>query len=41
MRYGPPFSFARRRDGRRLAYQVVGDGDLDLVFLFGWPTHLG
>ena len=41
MRYGPPFSFARRRDGRRLAYQVVGDGELDLVFLFGWPTHLG
>ena len=41
MRYGPPFRYARRRDGRRLAYQVVGDGDLDLVFLFGWPTHLG
>jgi pimeloyl-ACP methyl ester carboxylesterase len=41
MRYGPPFQFARRRDGRRLAYQVVGDGELDLVFLFGWPTHLG
>jgi pimeloyl-ACP methyl ester carboxylesterase len=20
---------------------VVGQGDLDLVFLFGWPTHLG
>ncbi|HZA80859.1 MAG TPA: alpha/beta hydrolase [Actinomycetes bacterium] len=41
MRYGPPFEFAYRRDGRRLAYQVVGHGDLDLVFLFGWPTHLG
>ena len=41
MRFGPPFAYARRRDGRRLAYQVVGDGDLDLVFLFGWPTHLG
>jgi class 3 adenylate cyclase/pimeloyl-ACP methyl ester carboxylesterase len=41
MRYGPPFEFARRRDGRRIAYQVVGSGDLDLVFLFGWPTHLG
>ena len=41
MRYGPPFKFARRQDGRRVAYQVVGDGDLDLVFLFGWPTHLG
>jgi hypothetical protein len=35
MRYGPPFKFARRQDGRRVAYQVVGDGHLDLVFLFG------
>jgi class 3 adenylate cyclase len=41
MRYGPPFHFARRGDGRRLAYQVVGEGGLDLVFLLGWPTHLG
>jgi class 3 adenylate cyclase len=41
MRYGPPFRYASRDDGRRVAYQVVGDGDLDLVFLFGWPTHLG
>jgi hypothetical protein len=41
MRYGPPFDYARRQDGRRVAYQVVGGGDLDLVFLFGWPTHLG
>jgi class 3 adenylate cyclase len=41
MRFGPPFDYARRQDGRRLAYQVVGDGDLDLVFLLGWPTHLG
>jgi pimeloyl-ACP methyl ester carboxylesterase len=41
MRYGPRFEFARRQDGRRVAYQVVGAGDLDLVFLFGWPTHLG
>jgi class 3 adenylate cyclase len=41
MRYGPPFQYVRRSDGRRVAYQLVGDGDLDLVFLFGWPTHLG
>jgi pimeloyl-ACP methyl ester carboxylesterase len=41
MRYGPRFEFARRQDGRRVAYQVAGKGDLDLVFLFGWPTHLG
>jgi pimeloyl-ACP methyl ester carboxylesterase len=41
MRYGPPFTYTHRQDGRRIAYQVVGQGDLDLVFLFGWPTHLG
>jgi class 3 adenylate cyclase len=41
MRFGPPVSFARRPDGRHLAYQVVGEGDLDLVFLLGWPSHLG
>jgi class 3 adenylate cyclase/pimeloyl-ACP methyl ester carboxylesterase len=41
MRFGPPVRFVRRRDGRHLAYQVVGAGELDLVFLLGWPTHLG
>jgi len=41
MRLGPPVAFARRRDGRKLAYQVVGEGDLDLVFLFGFPTNVG
>jgi pimeloyl-ACP methyl ester carboxylesterase len=41
MRYGPPFRYASRPGGGRVAYQVVGDGDLDLVFLLGWPTHLG
>jgi pimeloyl-ACP methyl ester carboxylesterase len=40
MRFGPPITFARNRNGSRLAYQVLGDGDLDLVFLLGWPTHL-
>ena len=24
MRFGPPFDTARRQDGRRVAYQVVG-----------------
>jgi pimeloyl-ACP methyl ester carboxylesterase len=41
MRFGPPAQFARRPDGHNLAYQVVGDAPLDLVLLFGWPTHLG
>jgi len=40
MRFGPPVTFTRNRDGAHLAYQVVGEGDLDLVFLFGWPSHL-
>jgi pimeloyl-ACP methyl ester carboxylesterase len=41
MRFGPPVGFARRPDGHRLAYQVLGDGDLDLVFLHGYASHLG
>jgi class 3 adenylate cyclase/pimeloyl-ACP methyl ester carboxylesterase len=41
MRFGPPVQFVRRPDGHNLAYQVLGDAPLDLVFLFGWPTHLG
>jgi hypothetical protein len=41
MRFGPPVGFARRPDGRKLAYQVLGDGELDLVFVSGYATHLG
>jgi class 3 adenylate cyclase len=41
MRFGPPVSFTRRPDGRHLANQVVGEGNLDLVYLFGWASHLG
>jgi class 3 adenylate cyclase/esterase/lipase len=40
MRFGPPVSFTRNANGTTLAYQVLGDGPLDLVFLFGWPSHL-
>jgi class 3 adenylate cyclase len=40
MRFGPPVAFTRNRHGAHLAYQVLGEGDLDLVFLFGWPSHL-
>src|SRR3712207_537324 len=40
MRYGPPVSFTRNAHGSWLAYQVLGQGPPDLVFLFGWPTHL-
>ena len=41
MRFGPPVAFARRPDGHKLAYQVLGDGDLDLVMVSGYATHLG
>jgi pimeloyl-ACP methyl ester carboxylesterase len=41
MRFGSPAQFVRRPDGHNLAYQVVGNAPLDLVFLLGWPTHLG
>jgi class 3 adenylate cyclase len=41
MRFGPPVGFARRPDGRKIAYQVLGDADLDLVFVSGYATHLG
>ena len=40
MRPGPEVHFARRPDGRQLAYQVLGSGELDLVFLFGFPSNL-
>src|SRR4029453_3543877 len=41
MRFGPPVGFARRPDGRRIAYQVLGDAELDLVYVLGFTTHLG
>jgi class 3 adenylate cyclase len=40
MRFGPPVSFTRNANGATLAYQVLGEGPVDLVFLFGWPSHL-
>jgi class 3 adenylate cyclase len=41
MRFGPPVRFTTDPHGSRLAYQVVGEGEHDLVFLLGWPSHLG
>jgi class 3 adenylate cyclase len=40
MRYGPPVAFTQNASGTTIAYQVLGDGPVDLVFLLGWPTHL-
>jgi class 3 adenylate cyclase len=41
MRFGPPVHFTHDPNGSRLAYQVLGTGEQDLVFLLGWPSHLG
>ena len=41
MRFGPPVRFTTDSNGSRLAYQVLGEGEHDLVFLLGWPSHLG
>jgi pimeloyl-ACP methyl ester carboxylesterase/DNA-binding winged helix-turn-helix (wHTH) protein len=35
----PPTHYARSGDVN-IAYQVVGDGPIDLVFLMGWVSHL-
>jgi class 3 adenylate cyclase/pimeloyl-ACP methyl ester carboxylesterase len=40
MRFCPPVSFAPDPKGSMLAYQVIGSGNLDLVFLLGPPSHL-
>ena len=40
MRFGPPVAFTHTAAGSRLAYQVIGDGERDIVFLPGWPSHL-
>ena len=40
MRYGPPVAFTRNAGGQTIAYQVLGDGPIDLLFFLGWPTHL-
>ena len=32
--------YARNKDGRYVAYQVTGDGPLDLVFIPDWVTNL-
>lgn len=35
----PPIHYARSGDVN-IAYQVVGDGPIDLVFVMGWVSHL-
>ena len=37
---GPEAKYARSADGGHIAYQVVGDGPVDLVFVMGWTSNI-
>jgi pimeloyl-ACP methyl ester carboxylesterase len=37
---GPETRYAKTADGVNIAYQVVGDGPLDLVFVMGWTSNV-
>jgi pimeloyl-ACP methyl ester carboxylesterase len=37
---GPETRYAKTADGVHIAYQVVGDGPLDLVFVMGWTSNV-
>ena len=36
----PETRYAKAADGVHIAYQVVGDGPIDILFVLGWVTHL-
>jgi DNA-binding SARP family transcriptional activator/pimeloyl-ACP methyl ester carboxylesterase len=36
----PPVQYARTEDGVNLAYQVIGDGPLDIIIVPGYVSHL-
>jgi pimeloyl-ACP methyl ester carboxylesterase len=36
----PPTRYAKTADGVHIAYQVFGDGPIDLLFVLGWLTHI-
>ncbi len=36
----PGTHYATTSDGAHVAYQVLGDGPLDVVFIPGWYSHL-
>jgi pimeloyl-ACP methyl ester carboxylesterase/class 3 adenylate cyclase len=36
----PDTHYAKAADGVHIAYQVVGDGPLDIVFVMGWVTNI-
>jgi pimeloyl-ACP methyl ester carboxylesterase len=37
---GPETRYAKTADGVHIAYQVVGEGPLDLVFVMGWTSNI-
>ncbi len=40
MSFSPATAYAKTRDGLHIAYQVVGDGPMDLVFIPWWWSHV-
>jgi pimeloyl-ACP methyl ester carboxylesterase len=36
----PETRYAKTVDGVHVAYQVVGDGPIDIVFVMGWTSHI-
>lgn len=36
----PETRYAKTADGVHIAYQVVGDGPVDILFVLGWVTHI-
>jgi pimeloyl-ACP methyl ester carboxylesterase len=36
----PETRYAKTVDGVHIAYQVLGDGPLDLVFVIGWTSNI-
>lgn len=36
----PETRYAKTADGVHIAYQVVGDGPVDMVFVMGWTSHI-
>src|SRR4029079_17277021 len=39
-RMSPKTKYAKAPDGVHLAYQVVGEGPTDIVFVMGWTTNI-
>ncbi len=40
MTHPPETRYAKTADGVHIAYEVVGDGPVDIVFVMGWTSHI-